>query len=291
MSQLTSLCIQDTKLNLSHLWQIFKKCHLIEKISISLSENDVDVFEEMQEHEALSKVFIKLTHIKIFAFNAAYYIDSWLLILQLLRYQLFYKNYKFLKSRVLHSLIAVIVIFSYCRKCVDLHLEVVYSDEYFKYGPFGKDDYDDAFVSRVRDEFFPHLSWMANLKNFVILKRGGLISYPDECSKALVNWVFSQHDMNYIERVWIMEDVGILPDVMASGNKLKSIFCCGQLSSFEEIGKDAVQFRQLEHIGGVGLGHWILPNLRYIHGYCTSAEVIYVPAYGFNKFVSKSFLI
>ena len=30
---------------------------------------------------------------------------------------------------------------------MDLHLEVVYCDEYFKYGPFGKDDYDDAFVS------------------------------------------------------------------------------------------------------------------------------------------------
>ena len=72
-----------------------------------------------------------------------------------------------------------------------------------------------------------------------------------------------------------MEDVdGILPDVMASGNKLKSLFC-GQLSSFEEIGKDAVQFGQLEHIGGVELGHaGILPNLRYIQGYCISAEVL-----------------
>ena len=91
MSQLSSLCIQDTKLNLSHLWQIFEKCHLIEKISMSLSENDGDIFEEMQEHEALSKGFIKLTHIKILAFNAAYYIDSWLLILQLLRCQLLNK--------------------------------------------------------------------------------------------------------------------------------------------------------------------------------------------------------
>ena len=86
MKNLNSLCIQDTKLNLSHLGQIFEKCHLIEKISISLSENDGDILEEMQEHKALmSKGFIKLTHIKILAFNAPYYIDSWLLILQLLR--------------------------------------------------------------------------------------------------------------------------------------------------------------------------------------------------------------
>ena len=186
--------------------------------------------------------------------------------------------------------------FSYCQNCVDLHLEVIYdSDEYLSYGAFGKEDYDDAFVSRVRDEFFPHLSWMANLKNFVILKRIlkstlGSISIPDKCIEALVNWVFSQYDMNYIERIWITEDVyGLLPDVMVSGKKLKS-FCCSQLS--QKIGKDAVQLGQLEHIGGVVLGHsGILPNLRYIHGYSIDAEVIYVPAdYGFNKFVSKSFL-
>ena len=183
---------------------------------------------------------------------------------------------------MLHSLNAIIVrIFRYCQNCVDLHLEDVYRGAY--------NDYSVEFLSRVRDEFFPHLSWMTNLKNFVILKRSGSI---DKCIKALVYWVFSQYEMNYIERVWIMEDVdGILPNVMASGKQLKS-FCCGQLSSsFEEIGKDAVQFGQLEHIGGVELGHaGILPNLRYIQGYCISAEVIYVPAYGFNKFVSKSFL-
>jgi hypothetical protein len=157
---------------------------------------------------------------------------------------------------------------------VDLHLEIVYSEEYFRYGPFGKDDYDDAFVNRVRGEFFPNLNWMASLKNFVILKRGGLISYPDECVKSLVNWVFSQYNMNCVERVWIMEDVGIRPDIIASENKLKSILCCGQLSSFP---CNYGRFGQLEHIGGVGLENWaLLPSLRYIHGYCVSSEVIYV---------------
>jgi len=91
MSCLSSLHIQDTKLNLSHLWQIFKSCHHIVKISISLSENDEPIFDKMQEFgaslfETLSNGFSKLTHLKILAFNGAYYIDSWPLILQLLRY-------------------------------------------------------------------------------------------------------------------------------------------------------------------------------------------------------------
>lgn len=171
-----------------------------------------------------------------------------------------------------------LLLFSYCQTCVDLHLEVVYSEEYFKYGPFGKYDYDEVFVDRVEGEFFPHLSWMANLKNFVILRRGGFISYPDECVKGLVNWVFSQYEMNCVERLWIMEGVGILSDVFASGNNFKSILSCGQISGFHcEDG----QFGLLEHIGGVELGgHWILPNLRYIHGYCNSTEVIHVPSCG-----------
>jgi hypothetical protein len=91
MSHLSSLHIQDTKLNLSHLWQIFKSCHHIVKISISLSENDEPIFDKMKEFESsslqtLSNSFSKLTHLKILAFNGAYYIDSWFLMLQLLRY-------------------------------------------------------------------------------------------------------------------------------------------------------------------------------------------------------------
>jgi hypothetical protein len=89
MKNLNLLCIQDTKLNLSHLGQIFKKSHLIEKISISLSENDGDIVQhhgsKYQLRAEAFKALSKLTHMKILAFNAAYYLDSWLLILQLFR--------------------------------------------------------------------------------------------------------------------------------------------------------------------------------------------------------------
>jgi hypothetical protein len=91
MSHLVALKIQDTKLNMSHLWQIFKSCHHIVKLSISLSEYDEPIFDKMKEFESsslqtLSNGFFKLTHLKILAFNGACYTDSWLLILQLLRY-------------------------------------------------------------------------------------------------------------------------------------------------------------------------------------------------------------
>ena len=91
MSQLTTLCIQDTELDsLSHLWQIFEKCQLIKKISITLSYNNDIMSDSIVKHaskyqiEALSK----LTHIEILAFNDVRFFfqeDKWLLILQLLR--------------------------------------------------------------------------------------------------------------------------------------------------------------------------------------------------------------
>ncbi|XP_046451603.1 uncharacterized protein LOC124199716 isoform X2 [Daphnia pulex] len=248
MSHLVALKIQDTKLNMSHLWQIFKSCHHIVKLSISLSEYDEPIFDKMKEFESpslqtLSNGFSKLTHLKILAFNGAYYTDSWLLILQLL---------------------------SYCRKCVDLHLEIVYSHEDVSEALLCG---HDESVNRARDEFFPNLSWMALLKNFIILKRGETIICQDLCVKELVEWVFSHYDMNCIERVWIMENDGIMSYMIPSESQLKSILCCNELSSFDCDGDGP--FKQLQHIGGrIGLEHWggLLPNLRYVYGYCISSQ-------------------
>lgn len=252
MKHLNSLHVEDTKLNLSDLSIIFKMCKQIASIGISVTENDLKAFQMIRRNGTLSSAlpslsdgFAKLTDVKILAFNSAYYIDSWCIILQLL---------------------------SCCKICVDLHVEIDYSEEYFKYGPFGKNDYDEYFVNHVRDEFFPHLGWMASLKKLVILKRGGVISYDDECVKGLVNWIFSQYNMNSIERVWIKEEIQILSDAIASNNRLKSIFC-GSLPDFYWSNQRSAH---LEHIGGIGLGHWITPDtsshLRYIHGYCVNSK-------------------
>ena len=112
---------------------------------------------------------------------------------------------------------------------------------------------------------------MATLKNFVFLKRSRLIKYPDECLKGLLHWIFSQYEMDCVERLWITEDVGILPDVMTPGNQFKSILVYGPLSTIDW---EDERFGHLEHIGGVGLEHLTsLPYLRYIHGYCISSEV------------------
>jgi hypothetical protein len=120
------------------------------------------------------------------------------------------------------------------------------------------------------------------LKNFVILKRGGLYTETivDECVEGLVKWVFSYYDMNCVERVWIkIEDCGIPCDMIPSECQLKSLVCYvhgDELSSFD--GDVDGRFAKLEHIGGmIALQHWTgLPNLRYIHGFGHSAQVSYV---------------
>lgn len=92
MKHLNSLHIQDTKLDLSNLSAIFESCTQISKIGISLTENDWDSFRLTQRcgtlsaaQHSLPKGFARLADLKILAFNSAYYIDSWCLILHLLR--------------------------------------------------------------------------------------------------------------------------------------------------------------------------------------------------------------
>lgn len=91
MSQLNELSIQDTKLSLSHLSKIFESCDHIVKIGISLVEDNWNNFEfDLGSNlsttiETLSNGFGKLISLKILAFNCTYYIDTWLVILQLLR--------------------------------------------------------------------------------------------------------------------------------------------------------------------------------------------------------------
>jgi hypothetical protein len=158
---------------------------------------------------------------------------------------------------------------------VDLHLEIGYGQA----NMFDEINDDEiVFENRARNEFFPSLSWMALLKNFIILKRGQWTKFcRDTCVDKLVEWVFSHYDMNCIERVWIMENHGILRDIIPSESQLKAILCHetrDDLSNFDGDGR----FAKLEHIGGmITLQHWTgLPNLRYIHGFGHSAQVTYV---------------
>ena len=74
---------------------------------------------------------------------------------------------------------------SFSQKCVDLHLEIAYTEDYFRYGPFDKDNYDDEIVKKSRGKYFPKLAWMASLRKLVILKRG-LGFYTAECLKAVM---------------------------------------------------------------------------------------------------------
>ena len=95
MNQLETLSIEDTRLNLVHISKIFESCHHITTIGISLVEENWNNFELSLGSdlsttlETLSKGFEKLKSLKILAFNAAYYIDSWLVILPLLRYLIY----------------------------------------------------------------------------------------------------------------------------------------------------------------------------------------------------------
>lgn len=163
--------------------------------------------------------------------------------------------------------------YSYCKKCVDLHLEISYTEEYFRHGPFGMDDYDDEIVSEARNEYFPRLKWMSLLEKLVILKRGtgNSISYQDECLKALIEWMFSKCGLPlHLKRLCIQE-AGISDVVF---NQEYSTLSLKSILLGTEFNQDTKRLVHVEHLGCIGISKLpTLPNLRYIRGYCINSEV------------------
>lgn len=100
MTNLEEFAINDTKITLSHLAQVFQVCKSITKLSVSLVEETLDKFQEqplnsnqVSIHSIMMQGFQKLTHLKIFNFalNARYYTDSWPVTLGVLRWVNFFK--------------------------------------------------------------------------------------------------------------------------------------------------------------------------------------------------------
>lgn len=163
----------------------------------------------------------------------------------------------------------------WCHRCLDLHIEIAYTEDYFSYGPYGREDYDEAVVEHARLNLLPYLDWMASLKSLVILKRGCGMStnYPDECVKELLNWIFPRYGMRRLERLWIQEsDVyQVLSRDQITTASLKSLLLGSQL----RFQIDDEQFRLLQHLGGVGFTAFSrLPEIRYIRGYCIDNNVL-----------------
>jgi len=112
MTNLEELLVDDTKVSLSHFPNIFKACQKVVKLSLTLNGKSLN--EELIEKaslDLLKKGFAKLTHLKMFNFTTeeeahpfnvcktkdvepSY--DSWLRILQVLKYKALNNSYCFI---------------------------------------------------------------------------------------------------------------------------------------------------------------------------------------------------
>jgi len=93
MINLQELSIQDTKISLANLPQVFEACQKIVKFSFSLTEKNLDQYQKGVMNEVsldwMKKGFAKVTHLKIFTFitlSAEYTVEPWLVTLGVLRY-------------------------------------------------------------------------------------------------------------------------------------------------------------------------------------------------------------
>lgn len=86
---LEELYVHDTKLALVDLARIFKSCQKVTRLSLSIVEESwQDVKYEIENNFLACQILIlsfqRLTYLKLVALNAAYYIDSWLIVLRIL---------------------------------------------------------------------------------------------------------------------------------------------------------------------------------------------------------------
>jgi len=86
---LEELYIQDTKIRLGHLPEIFKACQKIAKLGFTLAEEYLYEYRVNDEEDTLDWMtfgFGRLTHLKIFSFaDCSRYDESWLVILGVLK--------------------------------------------------------------------------------------------------------------------------------------------------------------------------------------------------------------
>ena len=87
MKQLEELHIEDTTLDLTNLVEICKSCPNIVILSISLKQTMLDSIYGADE-ELLNLNFKKLISLRL-EVAAVHYFDTWIVILQLLRYSMF----------------------------------------------------------------------------------------------------------------------------------------------------------------------------------------------------------
>ena len=85
MHNLEELSIHDTKFTLADLLQVFKTCKKVLKLSLSLLETDLSVYQK--EKESLSQGFGRLSHLKVFTINQneTHFLDSWPMTLEVMR--------------------------------------------------------------------------------------------------------------------------------------------------------------------------------------------------------------
>ncbi len=99
MDNLEELSIQDTKILLSNLPELFEACKKIVKFSLTLSEKNLDPYEEgvLMEKKSLDWIkqgFRRITHLKIISCVALnddefYYLHQpWIVALGVLKYSI-----------------------------------------------------------------------------------------------------------------------------------------------------------------------------------------------------------
>jgi len=97
MDNLEDLSIHDTKISLSNLPELFEACQKIVKFSLTLSEKNLDPYEEgVMANKSLDWIkqgFRRITHLKISSTCALnddeyYYLQPWIVTLGVLKYSI-----------------------------------------------------------------------------------------------------------------------------------------------------------------------------------------------------------
>jgi len=279
MINLEELLVDDTKVSLSHLPKIFEACQSLVKLSFTLNEKSLNEKLVLKASlDLLKKGFAKLTHLKMFNFttnkeaNSCYVHDngktmdvehpyeSWLRILQVLKYELSFLNIFNCFKFIIYSL-------RWCRDCTDLVIYLAYpeKDDYF-----GKPFECEKIFGLTEAELLPLLDWMKNLKSLAILRnnrsKNGLKGM--QFFWRLFGWLSSLFSKSgtFPEQFWITN----------YDCPISNSFTYSTPSSV--FGSYMHNLANLEQIADEDRGPFSVhpnPHLKYLRGYCRNTDKVY----------------
>ncbi len=172
------------------------------------------------------------------------------------------------------------LLFSWCRDCVELTVEVTYAgDDFDREDGSGSFSFEVPLTSAQKkikqkiNDLFPKLEWMSSLKKLELIKLGRFTTLPEFyfivrslLLEDLFDWfLVKERERSSLECLWIQDFLSpmLFKFHLLNDSALKSYYVKSE--EHDNPNKAYSRFCNIEHLAGVDITHPLakLPNLKH----------------------------